>query len=202
MPTHDLELPVGAQFTLAYKFQTAGYATPTTYSDTALSAAYVMAVEEGEETSGTVDSVATSGSNDQLKDASFDEADDFWNGCAVEFTSGGNNGERRLVKDFAQTSGVFTLDTEHDPLPATPAAADSFAVIGYPIITRQEISQAGGVKSGASVAMPLTQANGVLAAPRIVRVVLEGEFTVTTAGETYTDRAFKHVLLNVLPRVQ
>jgi hypothetical protein len=54
------------------------------------------------------------------------EADNFWNDARIKFTSGALGGQSRVVLDYANASGTFTLD---EPLTATPSAGDTFILV-------------------------------------------------------------------------
>jgi len=141
---------------------------------------------------GTVDS----GTSSSVTDATFAEADDYWNGCTLEFTSGTNKGEERQVTDFA--AGVFTLNVVGHPLPATPAADDTFQVLGYPIIPQRDLATFDdGEIDGNRLYLTLTPENGGSAAPGRVLVFLSASFE----GEIGEDQLFTEALeVTVLKR--
>lgn len=140
---------------------------------------------------GTVASATAS----TVTDTSFDQANDFWNACIVEFTSGANKGEERQVTDFA--AGVFTLNVVGHPLPATPAAGDTFQVLGYPIVPQRDLATwADGAIVGNRLYATLTPANGGTAAPGRKRVFLSAAYE----GDIAEDQVFTGLLeLQVLP---
>jgi uncharacterized phage protein (TIGR02218 family) len=72
--------------------------------------------------SDAVDSVT---SQRQFACAALVEADDYWNGGLVTFTSGLNIGLSMEVKDFANTGGVITLQ---QPMPYAVAVSDTFDI--------------------------------------------------------------------------
>jgi len=53
------------------------------------------------------------------------EANDFYNDLAIRFTSGPNNGETRIIEDYAFANGEITVTL---PLQAAPGAADAFII--------------------------------------------------------------------------
>ncbi len=54
------------------------------------------------------------------------EADDFWNGQVVAFTTGPNAGLSRRITDFANTDGVVTVSPA---LPLAPTDANLFVIL-------------------------------------------------------------------------
>jgi hypothetical protein len=54
------------------------------------------------------------------------EADDFWNGNVIAFTSGTYKGLARKISDFANTNGEFTVTA----LPGSPSAGDRGIILG------------------------------------------------------------------------
>ncbi len=66
-----------------------------------------------------VNGTADSGSTTTLVDDALTQADDYWNGGYITFTSGKNYGETRQVTDFTASSDTVTFS------PALPYAVDS-----------------------------------------------------------------------------
>jgi len=163
----DLQTWVGDEFEIRADLEKRTHSgTGSSYSAaTALSpdsaTVIVLRADPDDVTTGTVDS----GTATTITDATFTQAADFWNGCMVEFTSGSNKGEQRQVTDFA-SGGTFTLRVTGDPLPATPAAGDTFQVLGYPIISETDLDDhADGVLSSNKGYFVLTPANGGTSTP-------------------------------------
>ena len=155
----------------------------------------VFALEADEKTEGEVDSATAS----TVVDATFDEADDFWNGTTLEFTSGDNEGEKREVSDFVSTGGMFTLNVLGNPLPATPAAGDDFVLLGYPIIPRTDLDgHDHGAISTQRVTFQITPAdggsstNGVTATPGRKLLILA--LTWSDAGGNTDGDEFRYAI--------
>lgn len=66
-----------------------------------------------------------SGTTTTIVDATRTEADDYWNEGVIEFTDGDNEGEKRAVRDFIQSSHTLYLDYA---LPNTPSAGDKYTL--------------------------------------------------------------------------
>jgi len=71
------------------------------------------------------DSTADGGDTTYLVDAALTQANDYWNGAFVLFTSGINNGQVRQVTDFDSTLGKATWTA---PLPTAVASGDTFTI--------------------------------------------------------------------------
>ena len=87
-------------------------------------------------TTGTADS----GTTTTMVDDALTEADDYWIGYALEFTSGLNNGEERIVTDFAAGTDTITV-----------ASAFTNAVVAtdaYSLHTEYELDVVGGAGVG------------------------------------------------------
>lgn len=164
-------LRVGDARTIRADLQTQSYASSEwgDWTDATVASATVLVYEVGAEVTGTVDS----GTASTVVDADLSETDDFYNGLVLEFTSGSNEGERRKISDYAGATGTVTLTVTTDPLPATPAADDTFRILGYPIVSQQDLAtHDDGNVSGAAAYFQMTSANGCTATPRTVRVVI------------------------------
>lgn len=171
MQVLERQVNVGESDTLSLDLQTKGPAA-TVFSDTNVTSADVLVYEYGDGVYGQVDSADAT----TVTDATRTEAADAWNGLLIEFTSGSNKGQVRLITDFGAT--VFTIDTANDPLPATPAADDEYRILNKPIIQTTDLSgYAQGTVSGNTASFQITQANGCTASPRTIIVLLKVTFT-------------------------
>ena len=177
MDTTAVTVRVGDSRALQRTLQTQAY-TATLPSDTNPASATILVYEEGRDTTGTVDAGSSA---TQVKDAARAETASFWVGMELEFTSGTNAGEKRKITAFTATTvpmGTLTLDVTNDPLPATPAAGDTYLIRGYPIVYEQDLDgHASGILSGAAASWQLTAVNGCTATARILRVVIAATFT-------------------------
>ena len=81
--------------------------------------------EEGDGGAFQEFTVAASSSTTEVR-SNRGEANDFWNGSVIAFTSGTLKGIARQVSDFANSNGAFTVET----LPGTPAENDRAIIIG------------------------------------------------------------------------
>jgi len=176
----DLELAVGDFHTVYRVLEARTYSEGKfgAWTETSPASATVLVYSDDPEdyTEGTVESATAT----TVVDATFNEAADYWNGLSLRFTSGDCAGEVRAIGDFDGTTGTFSLAVTGDPLPATPAAGDTFRVLGYPIITLQDLaSHADGNLTTAYIAFNLTSAttNGVTATPGRKRVVITPTWT-------------------------
>lgn len=79
----------------------------------------------GTEETGTVDDVTPSASEFNGDDA-LSASDDHYNGMALRFTDGVNDGISRIIKDYVGASQLITLET---PFPAAPANTDPFTIL-------------------------------------------------------------------------
>ncbi len=155
---------VGDALTLSLALQTKA-ASAQVWSDTTITAATVMAYEEGQDTQGQ----ATGGSISSLTDTARTEGADFWNGRVIELQGGDNDGEARVISDFA--SGVFTLNVTGDALPAAIASGDQYLIQGYPIIYQQNM--AAGSLSTNTANYQINTGTGLTSTPRIILVLLQ-----------------------------
>ena len=128
----DYTFPVGAKRTIDRDLRSRTWTNSAwaDWADTTLSSATVFVIDAERDTAGEADSASAS----TVVDATRDEADSFWVGVTLEFTSGECAGERREVSAFTSSTGTITLDVTNAPLPATPEAGDDFLLRGYPIV--------------------------------------------------------------------
>ncbi len=77
---------------------------------------------------GTADA---GGDTDNTIDAERTEANDYWNGCYITFTSGTNIGLTRLIMDFDSGTDTF----HHMAFPAVVDAGDTYTIIGVETLT-------------------------------------------------------------------
>ena len=188
------KLHVGDAKTLRADLQTKSYASGEwgDWTDTAVSAATILVFEVGAEVLGTADS----GTAATVVDASLSAVADFYNGLVLEFTSGDNEGEKRKISDY-DGAGELTIDVTTDPLPATPAAGDTFRVLGYPIIPEQSLTgHADGSTDGAIAHFQLTSANGATATPRTIRAVIASSWS---GADSNTDIVAEVFTYDILP---
>lgn len=177
------KFPVGSTKTLSYDLQTKTR-TAAVFSDNDVDSATVLAYEVGDGVNGQVDS----GTASTVVDDARTEANDFWNGMVLEFTSGDNEGQARVISDFTAADDTITLDVTTDALPATPAADDEYIIRGYPIIQRTDLSgYANGSVNGNTVSFTISAANGCTASPRTIIVLLA--VTYTAGGSTDVEKA-------------
>lgn len=168
------------------------------WTDASPSSATVFVLEADEKSEGSVDSATAS----TVVDATFDEADNFWNGVTLEFVSGTNEGEKREVSDFTSTSGTFTLNVLNNALPATPSAGDDFVLHGYPVVP---VTDLDGHDHGSLTNEQLTfqvrpddgasSTNGVTATPGLKFII----FTVTWTGGGNTEEEEHRCTIDVRP---
>lgn len=64
-------------------------------------------------------------------DAERTEANDYWNGCSITFTSGTNSGLSRVITDFDFATNTLT----HAAFPAVVDAGDTYSIIGVETLT-------------------------------------------------------------------
>lgn len=79
--------------------------------------------------SGTVKTTGTadSGTTTTTVDAERTEANDYWNGAYIKFTSGPNNGLIRLITDFDSTIDTIT----HEAFPNPVAVGHTYEILVY-----------------------------------------------------------------------
>ncbi len=179
MNREEKEVMVGESATLSLDLQTKG-PDATVWSDTDVVSATVLIYEYGDPVLGQVDSSTAS----TVVDADRTEADDYWNNMLLEFTSGGNAGQFRVIEDFDYGTTTFTLDVDHDALPATPAADDEYRIHNLPIISTTDLGgHAQGTVFGNTMTFQMTAANGCTASPRTVLILLKCTYTASGATD-------------------
>ena len=89
-----------------------------------LAAAAVTDVRSVNGTSYTIDTGGTT----TLVDAALTEADDYWNGAVIIFTSGAAAGQIRVVTDFVASTDTIT----YSPASATTVATDTYEFVTGP----------------------------------------------------------------------
>ncbi len=184
---------VGDSVTRQWELQTQG-ATETEWSPTAISAATLLVLDLAEWTHGTCDA---GGSASTVVDAERTEtAANFWKGAELEFTSGDNAGERRVVSGFTPGTDTLTLDVTGNPLPAAPAAGDEYALHGYPIIVQQSLGTTYGTYSSSRASLQLTADAGMTASARRVAVLV----ALSWSDGANTERTYLRDVIDILPR--
>lgn len=87
-------------------------------------------------------------------DASFTEADDYWNGCSIVMTTGNNAGEIREISDWDNGTNTFTVSVAFSNQTLT---GDDFYVV-YTVDDPNEIDGSGVISHNAAVtSMPTGQ---------------------------------------------
>jgi len=133
----DYNLKVGDTYVVerALRTQTWSSNVLSAATDTTVASATIHVLQADRDTEGLVGSATAA----TVVDAARAEANDFWKGCMVEFTSGACEGEARVVSGFVSATGTFTLDINADPLPEAPAAGDTFVLRGYPLVPLMDL---------------------------------------------------------------
>ncbi|GAG51898.1 unnamed protein product, partial [marine sediment metagenome] len=117
---------------------------------------------------------ADSGTTSTVTDAARTELDDELNGLLLGFTSGSNDGQWRVIEDFDAGTDTITLDVDHDALPATPAADDTYQILNKPIISTTDLNgHAQGTVSSNTMSFQMSAANGCTASPRTIIVLFK-----------------------------
>jgi len=189
-------LHVGDAKTLRADLRTQSYSSGdwSAWADTTLTAATILVFEVGAKITGTADS----GSASTVVDADLSAVADFYNGLIVEFTSGDNEDETRKISDY-DGAGKLTFDVTTDPLPATPAADDTFTIHGYPIIYEQSLGgHDDGSIDGATAYFQLTKANGATATPRTIRAVIASSWSGADSNTDIETEVYTYAILPVM----
>lgn len=77
-----------------------------------------------DDSTGSKSGTADSGTETTTVDAERTEADDYWNGYYIKFTSGSNYGRERLISDFVQATHTIT----HDAFPEAVSIDDTYVL--------------------------------------------------------------------------
>lgn len=77
-----------------------------------------------DDTTGTASGTADSGTTTTTVDAERTEANDYWNGYYIKFTSGSNFGRERLITDFDAATDTIT----HNAFPNAVAVDDTYVL--------------------------------------------------------------------------
>ena len=113
-----------AEFTVAQN----GGITRAIRTDLSTAVFFTMIQEEAASYKILARGTLTTSSATVPADTARTEADNFWNGCWLMTVAGAITDQPRLIVDFANTGGIFTLDTEH-PFTAVPGTVE-YVILG------------------------------------------------------------------------